>query len=233
MASQTPRDYDEPTSTAKGSSASHTTTSSTSAPSAIHSVDVGEDGFTFDPDTLAVSPGGKVEFHFYPGNHSVVQAAFSRPCHPLSESNFFSGFIPATDGESPEVFTLTVNDTKPIWYYCGQVGHYQDGMVGVINPPGNGPDTLDAFKSAASEASDITVPTTVSGGIFGKPSNESTTGTAIASSSSGSTSASMSAGTGSTTSPSPSPTAESSTLRAWRSLSLALFLSLLVGVRMM
>ncbi|GIJ86464.1 hypothetical protein Asppvi_005353 [Aspergillus pseudoviridinutans] len=111
-----------------------TASTSTSSTSAVQSVDVGDGGFTFDPDTLSVSPGSKVEFHFYPGNHSVVQAAFSNPCQPLSQSSFFSGFIPDTSEESPEVFTLTVNDTNPIWYYCGQIGHCQAGMVGVINP---------------------------------------------------------------------------------------------------
>ncbi|KAF4216352.1 hypothetical protein CNMCM8980_005261 [Aspergillus fumigatiaffinis] len=125
---------------------------------AVHTVDVGEHGLTFDPDTLTVSPGSKVEFHFYPSSHSVAQAAFSKPCHPLNESSFYSGTIPATDGESSEVFTLTVNDTNPIWYYCGQIGHCQAGMVGVINPPSNGPDTLDAFKSAAQDSGDTTVP---------------------------------------------------------------------------
>lgn len=33
------------------------------------------------------------------------------------------------------VFTLTINDTNPIWLYCAQVGHCQAGMVAVINPP--------------------------------------------------------------------------------------------------
>lgn len=64
------------------------------------SVDVGEDGFTFDPDTINVPIGGVVEFHFYPGDHSVVQAAFNNPCHPLSDTSFFSGdMADANDGK--------------------------------------------------------------------------------------------------------------------------------------
>lgn len=78
--------------------ASSSTTTSTS-PSGIHIVDVGEDGLTFDPASLSVSPGEKVEFHFHPQNHSVIQAAFDNPCHPLSGTGFFSGFV-ATTGES-------------------------------------------------------------------------------------------------------------------------------------
>ncbi|KAJ5753367.1 uncharacterized protein N7511_007520 [Penicillium nucicola] len=116
------------------SSASSTTTAAASSSTSIHKVDVGEDGFSFNPNTLTVSPGEKVEFHFYPQNHSVTQASFDHPCHPLSASSFSSGFMPTTK-ESETVFTLTVNDTTPLWFYCGQIGHCQAGMVGVINPP--------------------------------------------------------------------------------------------------
>lgn len=75
-------------------SAASTTT--VSASSSIHTVDVGEGGFTFNPDTLTVSPGGKVEFHFYPQNHSVAQASFDNPCHPMNTSSFSSGFVSTT-----------------------------------------------------------------------------------------------------------------------------------------
>ncbi|KAE8406454.1 Cupredoxin [Aspergillus pseudonomiae] len=131
---------------------------SNSASNATQSVDVGEHGLSFDPDTIHVASGGKVEFHFYPGNHSVTQASFDDPCHPMSDTSFFSGFIQSANGESSTVFTLTVNDTKPIWFYCGQIGHCQAGMVGVINPATSGPDTLDAFKKAASNANGDSVP---------------------------------------------------------------------------
>ncbi|KAJ5221108.1 uncharacterized protein N7469_009995 [Penicillium citrinum] len=160
---------DTPTTTASS-------TDSGSASSTTQSVDVGENGFIFKPDTIHVPAGGVVEFHFYPGDHSVVQAAFDNPCHPMSDTSFFSGFIPATNQKKP-VWSLTVNDTNPIWFYCGQVGHCQAGMVGVINPSTSGPDTLDAFKSAASSANGQSVPATAQGGIFGTPSASQTTTT--------------------------------------------------------
>lgn len=88
-------------STATSNTSSSTSTAmGTASPSAVQTVDVGEHGFSFDPDTLKVAPGGKVEFHFYPGNHSVAQASFSKPCHPMNDSSFFSGFIAPTTGES-------------------------------------------------------------------------------------------------------------------------------------
>jgi hypothetical protein len=36
-----------------------------------------------------------------------------------------------------EMFTVTVNDTNPIWLYCAQTvsSHCQSGMAMVINPP--------------------------------------------------------------------------------------------------
>lgn len=68
-------------------------TTSGSASSTIQSVDVGKSGFTFNPDTIHIPVGGVVEFHFYPGDHSVAQAAFNNPCHPMSDTSFFSGFM--------------------------------------------------------------------------------------------------------------------------------------------
>jgi len=149
-------------------------TESGSASSTTQSVDVGESGFTFNPDTIHIPAGGIVEFHFYPGDHSVAQAAFKNPCHPMSDTSFFSGFMGSANDGKP-VWSLTVNDTNPVWFYCGQVGHCQAGMVGVINPSGS--DTLDSFKSAASSANGQSVPATAQGGILGTPSAGQTTTT--------------------------------------------------------
>lgn len=86
-------------STSTMSDSSPTMTSAASS-SGTHTVDVGEHGLSFDPDTITAAPGDMVEFHFYPGNHSVAQASFDNPCHPMSSSSFFSGFVGATGGES-------------------------------------------------------------------------------------------------------------------------------------
>mgnify|MGYP002622331431 FL=1 len=32
-------------------------------------------------------------------------------------------------------YTIQVNDTKPLWLYCAQGRHCQNGMVMVINEP--------------------------------------------------------------------------------------------------
>lgn len=91
-------DASSTTTTTDTPTASSTTSASSS--SSTVSVDVGEDGFTFNPATINVPKGGVVEFGFYPGDHSVAQAAFDNPCHPLSDTSFFSGFMAdAHDGK--------------------------------------------------------------------------------------------------------------------------------------
>ncbi|KAE8361206.1 Cupredoxin [Aspergillus caelatus] len=226
-------------STATSDTSSSTTSSSmgTSSPSAVQTVDVGEHGFSFDPDTLKVAPGGKVEFHFYPGNHSVAQASFNKPCHPMNDSSIFSGFIAPSTGESDTVFTVTVNDTNPIWYYCGQIGHCQAGMVGVINPPASGSDTLEAFKSAASNANGDSVPSRVQGGTLStsspKSSSTSTSETSTHSTSTHSNTATTSASPTTTNSPSPTATNIAGNLQASTDSSIVFILTLVAFVLFM
>jgi len=241
--------------TASSSSTQPTSSSTQAAAKSVQSVDVGEDGFTFSPNTLTVSPGDKVEFHFYPGNHSVTQASFAKPCHPLSDASIFSGFVETTDGEADEVFTIVVNDTNPIWLYCAQIGHCQAGMVAVINPPGQ--DTLAAFKAAAAEVSSSSEPSAIQGGILGVPTNSSTstsngststsstsstflsssistTTTASTSSSKSTGSSSVNSVSSSTSNPSSTSTGSSSSseakgLQAWNDANIVLVLSVTVA----
>jgi plastocyanin len=92
------------------------------AAAANHVVKVGESGLTFSPNSLNASKGDTVTFHFYPKNHNVVQAAFASPCQPLS-GGFYSGFHATSSGEANTTFMITVQDTKPIWFYCSQGQH--------------------------------------------------------------------------------------------------------------
>lgn len=52
---------------------------------------------------------------------------------------FFSGFKPVDAVlSSPPVWRVTINDTNPVFYYCGAPGSCIGwGMVGVINPSAN------------------------------------------------------------------------------------------------
>ena len=129
---------DDSTSTSPTKAAATTTaaTASTtsSAASATHTVSVGKSGLAFTPNNLTAAAGETVEFHFFAPVHSVAQAAFAAPCAPLSATSFFSGGVSSSSGEATNVFTVTVNDTTPIWFYCGFPSHCQSGMTGVINP---------------------------------------------------------------------------------------------------
>lgn len=92
-------------------------------------VTVGADGvLQYNPNNIVAEVGTEVEFDFFPKNHTVTQSSFANPCHPLA-NGFFSGFIPTTDSPSGTTFTIKVNDTKPIWFYCGQTigNHCQAG----------------------------------------------------------------------------------------------------------
>ncbi|KUJ19549.1 Cupredoxin [Mollisia scopiformis] len=129
-------------------------------------VSVGENGLTFTPNDITATVGQSVEFSFFPKNHSVTQSSFAEPCHPLA-GGFFSTFMPTT-AESSTTFTIVVNDTKPIWIYCGQTtgNHCQSGMVAAINAPTTG-NTLTAFAALAKNATASTSPPGgVAGGIL-------------------------------------------------------------------
>ncbi|KAK2759417.1 hypothetical protein FQN54_002895 [Arachnomyces sp. PD_36] len=119
-----------------------------------HWVSVGEDGLTFTPDSLDAAVGDEVVFSFFPSNHAVVRSTFDKPCAPMPsnmDGAVYSGFPDTSNGESDEVFTMWVNDTKPIWLYCPP--HCSKEMVMVINPEKNSDSTLDAYKQASANAS--------------------------------------------------------------------------------
>ncbi|MCJ1309134.1 hypothetical protein MMC25_002789 [Agyrium rufum] len=148
----------------------------------------------FSPNNIMAPPGSMVQFQFYPKNHSIVQAAFAAPCVPLNDVNssavgFFSGFMPATTGEMP-VYTIAINDTSPIWFYCSQGKHCQAGMVGAINAPINSTTKNVAnFAAAAKNAPQNLSP--------GQPFSNSSSSSSP-SSSYGSSSPTTSSGSGST-----------------------------------
>ncbi|KIM97623.1 hypothetical protein OIDMADRAFT_43580 [Oidiodendron maius Zn] len=157
-----------------GSPAASPTTSSTSAPASttapsvsIQTVTVGENNqLVFNPDTITAAVGSEVEFIFFPPSHSVVQAAFDAPCQPIGNNGFYSGAFTTSSGSNANSFTITINDTNPIWIFCGFPGHCEAGLVGVINP--NASQTLSLFKAAAAKVSSTTDPTFApQGGVIG------------------------------------------------------------------
>ncbi|KAK2811818.1 hypothetical protein FQN50_001856 [Emmonsiellopsis sp. PD_5] len=94
----------------------------------------------FWPRNVNANPGDTIVFKFFKANHSVAQAEYDAPCVPAAgKIPFFSGirdtFEKDEDGiDIPQYWSLLINDTQPLYYYCSGKGSCIDfGMVGVIN----------------------------------------------------------------------------------------------------
>lgn len=166
---------------------------------AEHTVSVSDKSgaLTFTPDTVQAAQGDSVVFHFWPKNHSVAQSTFAKPCEPMA-NGMWSGFVPTTDTAKAASTSYTFqvkNASAPIWFYCSQGKHCQGGMVGVINPPASGPNTIDAFKKAATAATDNVSPASKAG-TGGKLNENGTATSGSGSSATKSGSASMSSMSG-------------------------------------
>lgn len=170
------------------------------ASAATHQVEVGKGGLTYNPDTITADKGDIVEFHF-DSMHSVVAGDFENPCTPVTSGGFYSGVLPMGD---KSFFSITINDTDPIFFYCAIEGHCQGGMVGVIN---QGSDTLSAYKSGAEKTEKSTHPAAEFGGTVGDSSDTGSQSTGSSSKTSG-TSSATSAGSASPSSTSGSSAAK-------------------------
>ncbi|RXW24765.1 hypothetical protein EST38_g1075 [Candolleomyces aberdarensis] len=124
---------------------------------AVHEVQVGQTGqLLFQPEAIFAAPGDQVIFHFHPKNHTVTQSSFADPCG-RKEGGFTSGFqpVPANQTDHLPTYTVTVNDTEPIWMYCAQAArtansHCGKGMVFAINcGADDAPNSFLNFKNSA------------------------------------------------------------------------------------
>jgi len=82
-------------------------------------------------------------------------------------------------------FTIEVNDTKPIWFYCSQGKHCQSGMVGAINPTAE-KTVADFTERAALAPANLSPDAEAGSGAV--PSNEIPTPTTMQTSTAGGTS---------------------------------------------
>ncbi|KAK1996238.1 extracellular serine-rich protein [Colletotrichum falcatum] len=121
------------------------TTGNASATAAeTHTIAVGVSGFSFTPSKVAANVGDTIEWLFYPDGHSVIRAEFGYPCTPyeyvdIGRQGFYSGneSVKAITNDMPR-FRVLVNDTDPIFFYCGAPGScYKEKMIGVINENSN------------------------------------------------------------------------------------------------
>ncbi|KAJ8116843.1 hypothetical protein OPT61_g1816 [Boeremia exigua] len=121
--------------------------------------------FQFTPNSVTAQPGDMVAFNFVAQNHSVASSTANNPCQP-ERNAIFSDFqpIPGNPNGSPNgggngrnnnrqagntpMFMVPVTDNQPIYIYCSQAQHCQQGMVMVINPPNGNAVTQYANKAA-------------------------------------------------------------------------------------
>ncbi|MCJ1427185.1 hypothetical protein MMC29_005088 [Sticta canariensis] len=136
-------------------------------PNGLVQVSVGDGRYYFSPNQLTAPSGTRVRFYFY-GNYSVVQSTFDNPCRPAPNA-FYSGFVSSSlsGALAPIDFTITLNDTDPIWFYCSQENFCQRNMVGVINPPEDKTKNLSVFAAqAALQTENISPDGGVNGGTL-------------------------------------------------------------------
>ncbi|KAI0203973.1 hypothetical protein F4808DRAFT_416451 [Astrocystis sublimbata] len=124
-------------------------------------VTVGKDGnLEFVPANIKAEIGDTITYKFFAKNHAVAQSTFGDPCQ-LQDNGIFSGFTPNTSPNAAAAtdFTIQINDTKPLWFYCPQQNgnHCQKGMVHAINAPETG-NTFDAYKAKAMQAASPSTP---------------------------------------------------------------------------
>lgn len=132
---------------------------------------------SFTPSRVSASPRDTIKFIFQVKNHTVTQSSFAAPCLPLTNKTtgqrigFNSGFFPvAANTTDFPTWSLTINDTSPIWAYCGQSGHCGSGMVFAVNSDESSGQTFAAFQNLAKSLNGTTSSNSTS------PSNSTTSG---------------------------------------------------------
>jgi len=132
----------------------------------------GNSTLTYTPDTVNASVGDTVSFQFQTKNHTVTQSTFAAPCQIMTTpaAGVDSGFMPVAAGTTsfPEWSFTVTNASSPLWFYCRQTGHCQQGMVFAINP--TAAKSFDAFQAAAKASTPSS-----SGSPYGTPAASETT----------------------------------------------------------
>ncbi|KAG1868797.1 hypothetical protein C8R48DRAFT_598476 [Suillus tomentosus] len=110
-------------------------------------VTVGGGPLRYDPQFVNANPGDTIIFTFKQSNHTASQSTLAQPC-VQAPNGFDSGFMPVSSSNTNGPFPAaqyTVQDMNPVWVYCKQGDHCQQGMVFAINPG----TQFAAFQAAA------------------------------------------------------------------------------------
>lgn len=146
-------------------------TGTSSASATTHTIIVGgNSSLTFNPPEVQANVGDEVVWVFMSKNHTATQSSFPSPCRELGATNssatgFDSGFMPVSNTTTSgfPTYSVTINDTNPIWGYCRQTGHCGMGMVFAINAVDNGPKNFTVFQASAKAQNGTAASSTTSG----------------------------------------------------------------------
>jgi len=192
--------------------------------STTHTVMVGlNQSLTYNPSNITAAAGDIVTFVFASKNHTVTQSTFAAPCTQLTNTTvtpnivgISSGFVPVANGSTDlPTWSFSVTDTTPLWFFCLQANHCQQGMVFSINANAN--KTYDAYLAAAKlTTSSVPNPQTLGAATSPQNATSPTDVTSAAASSTAAPNGSPSgvSGSGSAPSASTTPGAAPPSLRA-------------------
>jgi len=141
---------------------------------------VGQNGtLTYNPSNITAAAGDIITFVFTSKNHTATQSTFAAPCTQLTNASvtpnivgISSGFVPvpANSSEFP-TWSFSVTDTTPLWFFCLQANHCQQGMVFSINAT---PQKSYDMYLAAAKASNASIPNPETLGAATTPSQNGT-----------------------------------------------------------
>lgn len=139
---------------------------------------------SFTPSRVTAAPHDTIKFIFQVKNHTVTQSSFNTPCVPLTDpasgmrTGFDSGYHPVAAGATDfPTWSLTVNDTSPIWAYCAQAGHCGQGMVFAVNSDETSQRNWAAFQGLAKTLNGTSNNSTTNGTNAGSNTDNSGYGT--------------------------------------------------------
>lgn len=122
----------------------------------VHTVWVGNGNFTFAPRNVQAAPGDRIDF-IWNGTipHSVSQSTKAELCSMKA-----AGFDSGVKAVNNNTFSIMVNDTAPLWFYCAVPNHCMGKMMyGAVNFPTNATFPTPAAAPSGSMASGMPMPT--------------------------------------------------------------------------
>lgn len=105
----------------------------------------------FVPFSTNASVGDTLEFHWGANNHTVTQSSALEVCNKTGAATAFA----SGEQNKGTIFSQVVNDTKPIWFYCGTPTHCEKGMFGGVNIGANS-ETSSSYTPLSQYVENIT-----------------------------------------------------------------------------